>query len=71
MATESNLQKIHVFQSIESYEQNKGSIGENDIALVPEVLEGSDYTTFRVRGISLQATAPASVPNGCIVGVYE
>lgn len=34
-------------------------------------LEGTDYTTNRVRGISLQATEPGSVPNGCIVGVYE
>lgn len=34
-------------------------------------LEGTDYTTNRVRGISLQATEPDSIPNGCIVGVYE
>lgn len=34
-------------------------------------LEGTDYTMNRVRGISLQATEPDSVPNGCIVGVYE
>lgn len=31
----------------------------------------TDYTTNRVRGISLQTSAPSSIPNGCIVGVYE
>lgn len=34
-------------------------------------LEGSDYTTNRPRGIVLQAEEPGSVPNGCLVGVYE
>lgn len=36
MATESNLQKIHIFPSEESYEQNQGSIGADDIAFVPD-----------------------------------
>ena len=34
-------------------------------------LEGTDYTTNRPRGIVLQAEEPGSVPNGCLVGVYE
>lgn len=34
-------------------------------------MEGSDYTTYRPRGIILQSTVPDSIPNGCIVGVYE
>lgn len=71
MATESNLQKIHIFPSAESYEQNKENVGADDIALVPDVLEGTDYTTNRVRGISLQTATPSSIPNGCLVGVYE
>lgn len=32
---------------------------------------GTDYTTNRVRGMSFQASTPASIPNGCSVGVYE
>lgn len=32
---------------------------------------GTDYTTNRPRGIVLQSSTPSSVPNGCIVGVYE
>lgn len=31
----------------------------------------TDYTTNRVRGISLRTSVPASITNGCIVGVYE
>lgn len=34
-------------------------------------MTGTDYTTNRPRGIILQETEPDSVPNGCIVGVYE
>lgn len=34
-------------------------------------MTGTDYGTYRPRGIVLQATEPDSVPNGCIVGVYE
>lgn len=180
MATENNLQKIHIFPTQESYEQNKNSVGENDIVLIPDeggatvtinatgglsvsqsgntyTIDGSgkanashthstsditsgtlpvgrggtgnttglaasatklatartiqtnlsstsgasfngtanitpgitgtlaishggtgvtsmaraDYTTNRPRGIILQSTTPSSVPNGCIVGVYE
>lgn len=71
MATESNLQKIHVFPNAESYEQNQGSVGTDDIAFLPDVLEGTDYAVYRTRGISLQTSTPSSVPNGCIVGVYS
>ena len=36
------------------------------------VSAATDYTTNRVRGIALyQDAAPSSIPNGCIVGVYE
>ena len=34
-------------------------------------LTGTDYTTSRVRGIALMDGVPGSIPNGCIVGVYE
>lgn len=34
-------------------------------------MTGTDYTTNRPRGIVLQASEPGSVPNGCLVGVYE
>lgn len=34
-------------------------------------MEGTDYTTSRPRGIALMSSVPASIPNGCIVGVYE
>lgn len=35
MGTESTLGKVHVFPSEESYNTNKGSVGTNDLALVP------------------------------------
>ena len=34
-------------------------------------MAGTDYSTNRPRGIVLQSSTPSSVPNGCIVGVYE
>lgn len=34
-------------------------------------MEGTDYSTNRPRGIVLKSTVPETVPNGCIVGVYE
>lgn len=35
MATTTNLGKVHVFPSEDSYNTNKGSVGANDLALVP------------------------------------
>lgn len=40
--TEDLLGKIHVFPSEESYTQNAGSVGENDLALIPDT--GGDAT---------------------------
>lgn len=34
-------------------------------------LTGTDYNTSRVRGIALLSSTPSSIPNGCLVGVYE
>lgn len=34
-------------------------------------LVGTDYSTNRVRGMVLQTSTPGTVPNGCLVGVYE
>lgn len=34
-------------------------------------MTGTDYDVNRPRGIVLQSSTPSSVPNGCIVGVYE
>lgn len=34
-------------------------------------MEGTDYSVSRPRGIVLQNTEPSTVPNGCLVGVYE
>lgn len=34
-------------------------------------MTGTDYTANRPRGMAIQSTAPTSVPNGCIVGVYS
>lgn len=62
MATESNLQKIHVFPSEESYEQNQSSIGENDIAFVPDDSSGSGggipVVTTGGTGEAFTATVP-------------
>ena len=33
--TENVLQKVHVFESMGSYEQNKTSVGTDDIVLIP------------------------------------
>ena len=35
MSTETTLGAVHVFPSTASYEANKGSVGENDLSLVP------------------------------------
>lgn len=35
MATSTNLDKVHVFKSEDSYEQNKQNVGQNDLAFVP------------------------------------
>lgn len=35
MATTTNLEKVHVFPSEDSYNTNKASVGANDLALVP------------------------------------
>ena len=34
-------------------------------------LTGTDYTVNRPRGMAFQSSTPASIPNGCSVGVYE
>lgn len=34
-------------------------------------LTGTDYTAIRVRGMALMTSAPDTIPNGCLVGVYE
>lgn len=43
METESSLKKVHVFPTIESYEQNKESVGQDDIALVPSTDGTGDF----------------------------
>lgn len=43
------------------------NITPSDILIQP----ATDYTTTRVRGMSLINATPSSVPNGCLVGVYE
>lgn len=54
-----------------------GEVGARPSSWVPTqtqvtVSAATDYTTNRVRGIALyQDSAPSSIPNGCIVGVYE
>lgn len=48
MSTESIVKKIHLFPSEESYETNQGSVGENDLSLVPI----NDYIT----GLSVSGT---------------
>lgn len=32
---------------------------------------GTDYSTYRPRGMAFFAKEPASVPNGCIACIYE
>lgn len=36
-----------------------------------KITAATDYNTSRVRSISLQNTAPSTIPNGFLVGVYE
>ena len=49
----------------------RGSQSGNTFTISGAGSAATDYTTNRVRGISLQSSTPSSVPNGCIVGVYE
>ena len=48
-----------------------GSQSGGTYTLSGKGVAATDYTTNRVRGIALQTSAPASIPNGCIVGVYS
>lgn len=34
-------------------------------------LSGTDYTTYRARGIALVTSAPSSLSNGCVAIVYS
>lgn len=45
----------------------------NQVSYANRVIISADtkYTTNQVRGIALQTSAPSSIPNGSIVGVYE
>ena len=48
-----------------------GSQSGSTYTLSGKGVAATDYTTNRVRGIALQTSAPSSIPNGCIVGVYS
>lgn len=52
MATENNLQKIHVFPSQESYEQNISSVGADDLVLIPDN-SGSQIIITATGGLSV------------------
>ena len=49
----------------------KGRQSGSTYTLSGEGVAATDYTTNRVRGISLRTSTPSSIPNGCIVGVYS
>ena len=49
----------------------KGSQSGSTYTLSGEGVAATDYTTNRVRGISLRTSIPSSIPNGSIVGVYS
>lgn len=44
------------------------AMGSNKIT---GVLSGTDYTTYRARGIALVTSAPSSLSNGCVAIVYS
>ena len=54
-----------------------GALSQSDVLSISNggtgvsSMTGTDYTTNRPRGIVLQSTEPDTVPNGCLVGVYE
>lgn len=50
-----------------------GARPDNWVPTAAEIGEssGTDYSAYRPRGIALQSSTPSSVPNGCLVGVYE
>lgn len=50
MSTESTLMKIHVFPSEESYNTNQGSVGEDDLSLVPVKLIRSEGSRGSLAG---------------------
>lgn len=46
-------------------------VGADGKSMAVQPLAGTDYTANRVRGIALyKDSAPSSIPNGCLVGVY-
>lgn len=44
------------------------AMGSNKIT---GTLSGTDYTTYRARGVALVTSAPSSISNGCIAIVYS
>lgn len=54
--------------------ENGTIVGRVEYALGPNAIKitaATDYNTSRVRSISIQNTAPSTIPNGFLVGVYE
>lgn len=54
-----------------SFSDIKGILGIEQGGTGVSDMIGTDYNINRPRGIILQSSPPESVPNGCIVGVYE
>ena len=50
---------------------SSGALGEGYGGTGVSSLTGTDYTTSRVRAISLQTSVPTSISNGHIVGIYS
>lgn len=54
-----------------------GAVSTTDILTISQggtgvsSMQGTDYSVNRPRGFVLQSSEPSSVPNGCLVGVYE
>lgn len=50
-----------------------GARPDNWVPTAAEIGEssGTDYSTYRPRGIAIMDSVPSSIPNGCIVMVYK
>ena len=71
----SSSQEIANKQYVDNAEVNlskaKGTLSIANGGTGVTSMTGTDYSANRPRGIVLQNSTPSSVPNGCIVGVYE
>lgn len=65
------LEKAEVYHTHSANDISSGILSIAGGGTGVSSMTGTDYSVNRPRGVILQSSAPVSVSNGCIVGVYE